>query len=52
VQALRIAGDTLTDTFTYTIRDAAGATSGNNDFVHDHWHNGRTGRRRRHRQRD
>jgi VCBS repeat-containing protein len=27
VQALRTAGDTLTDTFTYTVRDAAGATS-------------------------
>ncbi len=27
VQALRNSGDTLTDTFTYTIRDAAGATS-------------------------
>ena len=27
VQALRTAGDTLADTFTYTVRDAAGATS-------------------------
>ncbi|WP_259372616.1 beta strand repeat-containing protein [Piscinibacter defluvii] len=27
VQALRTAGDTLTDTFTYTMRDAAGQTS-------------------------
>jgi len=27
VQALRTAGDTLTDTFSYTVRDAAGATS-------------------------
>ncbi|HUG25131.1 beta strand repeat-containing protein, partial [Piscinibacter sp.] len=27
VQALRTAGDTLTDTFTYTMRDASGATS-------------------------
>jgi T1SS-143 domain-containing protein len=27
VQALRTAGDTLTDTFSYTVRDAAGATA-------------------------
>ncbi|WP_124962391.1 Ig-like domain-containing protein, partial [Sulfurisoma sediminicola] len=33
VQALRTAGQTLTDTFTYTMRDAAGATSSANITV-------------------